>query len=122
MNHVYFNRFRFALVMENKKASGYITEKILNAFLAGCIPIYYGTEEVFDLFNKDAFIYWNISDSTPSLEKIAYLENNITAYDEMTKQPVLAHGRATIEQHFSWSDQIGGGRLKWEIREMLGYG
>ena len=34
--------FRFCLVMENMKVDGYISEKILNAFLGGCIPIYYG--------------------------------------------------------------------------------
>eukprot|EP01048_Picozoa_sp_COSAG05_P007535 COSAG05_NODE_534_length_8874_cov_19.159544_4_plen_81_part_00 len=28
---------------------GYITEKILLAFVAGAIPIYYGTDEVFDI-------------------------------------------------------------------------
>ena len=121
-NNLYFTPYRFALVMENDNAPGYITEKILNAFLAGCIPIYYGTEEVFDVFNKDAFIYWDISNPEPSLEKIAFLEKNATAYDEMLNQPILAHGEETIAKHFSWSDQIGGGMLKWEIREMLGYG
>jgi hypothetical protein len=40
--------------MENKRANGYITEKILNTFLAGCIPIYYGTTEILNIFNKKA--------------------------------------------------------------------
>lgn len=51
-NGIFFHKYRFALVMENAKTKGYLTEKIANAFLAGSIPIYYGTEEVFDVFNR----------------------------------------------------------------------
>jgi hypothetical protein len=120
-NHKFFHSYRFALVMENRKEDGYITEKILNAFLAGSIPIYYGGEEVFEIFNKKAFIYVDIKNSQPGLDRIAYLESNRTAYDEMFLHPILAHGEQTIEKYFSWSDQVGGGRLKWEIRTMLGF-
>ena len=37
-----FRRYRFCLVMEHSAVDGYITEKIVMAFLGGCIPIYYG--------------------------------------------------------------------------------
>ena len=33
-----FSSFHFCLVMENHKLEGYITEKIMNAFVGGCIP------------------------------------------------------------------------------------
>jgi hypothetical protein len=120
-NHKLFHSYRFALVMENSSIDGYITEKILNAFLAGSIPIYCGSEEVFDIFNEKAFIYIDYNDVMPGLNRIAYLESNRTAYDEMFLHPILAHGEQTIEKYFSWSDQVGGGRLKWEIRTMLGF-
>ena len=32
----------FALILENTTADGYVSEKIYDAFIAGCIPIYYG--------------------------------------------------------------------------------
>ncbi|CAK0823016.1 unnamed protein product, partial [Prorocentrum cordatum] len=51
--------YRFALVFENKLVPGYVTEKIVNAFLAGSIPIYWGSSAVLDVFNADAFIYAN---------------------------------------------------------------
>ena len=38
MNKDTFNHFRFCLVMENHDLEGYITEKIMNAFMGGCIP------------------------------------------------------------------------------------
>jgi hypothetical protein len=95
--------------MENRQANGYITEKILNAFLAGCVPIYYGTTEIFDIFNKRAFIWYDIKDPKPALDWIAYLEENRTAYDEMLKEPILANGEETIRKYFSWNDDLGNG-------------
>ena len=61
-NHLAFQKYRFVLCMENRNATGYITEKILNAFLSGSVPVYYGTREVFDLFNRKAFIFYDIND------------------------------------------------------------
>ena len=34
----------------------YVTERIVNAFLAGAIPVYYGPPEVSKYFNPLAFI------------------------------------------------------------------
>jgi hypothetical protein len=117
-----FQNYRFGLVMENKKSDGYITEKIVNAYLSGgTVPIWYGTREIFDVFNERAFIYYDIEDPQPSLDRIAYLEKNQTAYDELLKEPILANGDQTIEDYFSFRDDVGGGKLKKRIRNMLGY-
>jgi hypothetical protein len=107
--------------MENEKSDGYITEKMANAFLSGTVPIWYGTREVFDVFNERAFIYYDIEDSQPSLDRIIYLEKNQTAYDEIQNEPILANGKQTIEDYFSFRDDVGGGKLKKRIRNMLGY-
>lgn len=98
---------------------GYITEKIINAFLSGCIPIYYGTAEIFDIFNEKAFIYYNVSDPEPALKQVAYLESNETAYNETLNQPILANGERTIEKYFSYSDKVGKGMVKHRIRKMM---
>ena len=45
---------------ESKAMPGYITEKILAVFLAVAIPIYWGTEEVFGIFNRKAFIFYGV--------------------------------------------------------------
>jgi hypothetical protein len=111
--------FRFALVMENHNVQGYVTEKIANAFMASTIPIYYGTPEIFEMFNKDAFIYYDIKNPQPSLDKILYLETNQTAYAEVLAQPILANGEKTLEDYFSLSKDIGGGKLIQKIREMV---
>ena len=52
--------YQFCLVMENTKVDAYISEKIMLAFLGGCIPIYWGTLDVYEIFNANAFIYYDI--------------------------------------------------------------
>merc|ERR1711988_320325 len=52
-------------------------------------------------------------------DRIAYLEKNRTAYLEVISQPILKDGEQTLEKYFSLSDEIGGGKLKQRIRDML---
>ena len=42
--------------MENSRVEGYCTEKITDAFAAGCVPIYWGDPRVHDEFNENSFI------------------------------------------------------------------
>lgn len=48
--------YRFSIAFENDIVNGWVTEKIVNSFLAGSIPIYEGTDDVYKYFNRDAFI------------------------------------------------------------------
>jgi hypothetical protein len=50
------SRYRFALVMENQRQPGYITEKLLDAFAAGAVPIYWGAPDVSLLPGADAIV------------------------------------------------------------------
>ena len=50
---------RFSMCFENSSYPGYTTEKIIQAFAAGTIPIYWGDPEIGRIFNKDAFICVN---------------------------------------------------------------
>ena len=118
-NSMLFARYRFALVMENLNKEGYITEKIVNAFLGGAIPIWYGTREIFDIFNKDAFVYYDIENPEEALERIRYLEQNKTAFEEVRNAPILKDGDETVRKYFSLRDDVGGGYLKNQIRALM---
>ena len=48
--------YRFAIVMENSNFPGYVSEKLLNAFLAQSVPVYFGAEDVTRYFNEQAMI------------------------------------------------------------------
>ena len=50
---------KFSICFESNKHKGFITEKIVDAFYADTIPIYYGSDTITTIFNKDAFINCN---------------------------------------------------------------
>ena len=133
-NAVFLHNYRFALVMENAHSESYITEKIGNAFAAGTIPVYYGTEHIFDIFSRDAFVFMNPYHPREALAQIKHLEKNRTAYEEMLARPIFAQGERTMEQYFSMSlrgnsagkdfdtavaAELGGGQLLERVREAI---
>jgi len=48
----------FSIAVENSSADNYFTDKILDCFATGTIPIYWGCPNVFDYFNKDGILYF----------------------------------------------------------------
>ena len=84
------------------------------------IRIYYGSDEIFDIFNPNSFIYYNISNPESAMNEIARLEANETAYQEVMAAPIFQNGNETIAEYFSLSDEIiPNGRLKKKIREKV---
>jgi hypothetical protein len=52
--------YRMNLAFENTRSPGYVTEKLVEPLLAGCIPIYWGAPDVVRDFNPGCMI--NVSD------------------------------------------------------------
>jgi hypothetical protein len=52
--------YRMNLAFENTRSQGYVTEKLVEPLLAGCIPIYWGAPDVVRDFNPGCMI--NVSD------------------------------------------------------------
>lgn len=49
--------YRFTIAYENvKDENGYITEKLFDAFIAGCVPVYWGAKNITDYVPKECFI------------------------------------------------------------------
>jgi len=115
-----YSHYRYALVMENADVPGYVSEKILHAFLSGTVPIYFGSRFVFEIFNPKAFIYFDLEIPQQALSQIRFMEQNPSEYEKMMNEPILAHGQETIEKYFSWDESVGNGKLKARIREMMG--
>ncbi len=50
-------KYKFSICYENAKdITGYITEKIFDSFFAGCVPIYWGANNITDHVPKDCFV------------------------------------------------------------------
>lgn len=64
--------YRFQIVIENSKKDFWFTEKIIDCFVTGTIPIYYGCEAIGDFFDKNGIITFN------SLEELDNILKNLT--------------------------------------------
>lgn len=83
-------RCKFTLCFESTKSGGFVTEKITDAFYADTIPVYFGSEEVFNIYNKDAMIYCaSREDFDATIKRIIELDTNDEKYLEMANQPIL---------------------------------
>lgn len=49
--------YKYSLVIENTNEDWYISEKIFDSLMCGCMPIYHGTRKIFDLIPHDWFYY-----------------------------------------------------------------
>jgi len=92
-------RYKFALCFENTSHSGYTTEKIIEAFAAKTIPIYWGDPEIARCFHKDSFV--NVMDYNTIEEavlKIKELDQNAELYEKMIQTAALVNeGQNSLE-------------------------
>jgi len=87
------SKFKFALCLENIESSGYITEKIVDCFVAGTVPIYLGGEDISTHFPNDSFI--NLRNFS-SFDKMAHCMNQI---DESRAREMVESGRNFLRLH-----------------------
>ena len=86
----FYKNYKFALTCENSSSNGYVTEKILHAKLAGCVPIYWGDPLIELDFNPDAFINVSkFSNVNELLMKIKELDEDDDAWTKMAEKPII---------------------------------
>jgi hypothetical protein len=93
------NKCKFTLCLESTCEGGFITEKIFEAFCADTIPIYYGSSDISDIFNKDAFIdIAEYADLQSVVERIIELDQDDEEYLKMLRQPIFVHSEYIEEK------------------------
>lgn len=96
----YLKKFRFNICPENTSSKGYVTEKILDAFVGGCIPIYWGGEKKEwiepEIFNPEAFLYYEEGKEEVLLSQIVELWANQEAYQKFVSVPPFKKDAAKI--------------------------
>ena len=60
--------FAFSLIVENSKIDYYFSEKLIDSFMTGTVPIYWGCPSIGDFFNLDGMIIFD--DLSTLLNKI----------------------------------------------------
>lgn len=95
----FFRNYKFSFAFENVSHEGYCTEKLIESFAAGTIPVYWGDPDVAEYFNKDAFV--NCHDFTSVdqiIDRIKEIDGDDEKYCAMLMQPVFADAYHTPEQ------------------------
>ena len=87
---IFQRKSKFSLCFESTKQKNFITEKIIDAFKADTIPIYYGSEDITDIFNSKAFINCNDFENFDQvIDAIIEIDGNDDKYIEMQRQPIF---------------------------------
>lgn len=89
----YISQFKFIISMENSRnLDTYITEKIIHGFIAGNIPIYWGSPNIEKYFNKDRFIHFtDLYDVTATrcINRIHTILNNNDEYLKIVNENIF---------------------------------
>ena len=83
----YLKQFKFNICPENDTFQGYVTEKIFDALLSDCIPIYWGGDRPPEpeVINPAAFILFDPDNPEDAIEQIKFLHTNEKAYEQFKK-------------------------------------
>lgn len=102
---------KFNICFESMSHPGYVTEKILHAFYAQTIPIYWGSPTIGVDFNLGAFVNVHSFKSFEHVvEEIKRIDENDDIYNTMLKQPKFMHNippsYVMIDNFLNWFDAI----------------
>jgi hypothetical protein len=102
---------KFNICFEPYSYPGYTTEKILHAFYAGTVPIYWGNELVASDFNSKAFInVHDFDDLDQAVEYVLKVDSTPELYNEYLSQPPLLNGLPKdymlVNNFLNWFDAI----------------
>ena len=86
----FFSSYKFSIAFEKNTADGYATDHILNSFLAGTVPIYYGDYLIDEYLNEDTYILVrNDIDLLDKIDFIKEVDKDDNLYREFLKKDVL---------------------------------
>ena len=84
---VLFSDFQFSIVIENTREKNCISEKIIDCLLMKTIPIYYGCENIHDIFDTTGWIMLETTESTHK-ELLTKLQDVDESYYMMYKDTI----------------------------------
>lgn len=114
----YLKDFKFNICPENTISDGYITEKLFDAFISGCIPIYSGDKLIEpDIVNKNAILFWNRGENNKEIIKdISILNKSDKFYESFLKKIKLYD--YTVD--YIWNRRVKIlGRIKYLMKSKL---
>lgn len=90
-------RYKFNIAFENSSFPGYTTEKIMEAYVAQTVPIYYGNPNVSADFRLESMVrVADESDVERAVAEVVRLDQDDDAYLKMVTEPCLVEKDAGI--------------------------
>ncbi|NBR61256.1 MAG: glycosyltransferase family 25 protein, partial [Actinobacteria bacterium] len=86
----YLQNHKFNICFENHSEPGYITEKLLHAKLAGCVPLYWGDVGAQIDFNKNSFINLTGKNLTQMMNTLKYYDEHPDESAKIASTPPLS--------------------------------
>ena len=97
----FLSKYKFMICFENSSVPNYFTEKLINAYIANTIPIYWGCPNISDYVNMDSILYlkhdYTDNDVKSLIDNIEYLDNNDDAYRAKFESIFFKNGRLPDE-------------------------
>ena len=102
---------KFNICFEPYSHPGYVTEKILHAFYAGTVPIYWGSETISSDFNPKAFINVHDFDSfDDAIDHIMSVDSNDKLYQSYLNAPKFTNNippsYIMLDNFLNWFDAV----------------
>jgi hypothetical protein len=95
-------KHKFSLCYENGSHPGYTTEKLVEAFAARTVPLYWGDPEVARTFNPSAFVdltgYSSLEEALPLIEA---LDRDDDRYVQMLREPAFRADAPSLEESYA---------------------
>ena len=87
----FLSNYKFSIAMENSNGDGYLSEKIVDSFLAGTIPIYYGDYILDEFINPKSYILIKgEKDIEKKINYIKKIDNDDDLYKSIIKEkPII---------------------------------
>jgi len=99
----FVGNFKFIISMENSREDTYITEKLINGLLANIVPVYWGSEKVYDYINKERFLCLKNGNDNQEINniitKMEEIKNNDNKWLEIVNENNFANKENKLERN-----------------------
>jgi hypothetical protein len=94
--HDFISQYKFMICFENSSVKNYLTEKLINAYKCGTIPIYWGCTNLEEYINTDAILYlkpgYSDDDMRALIKEIEALDKDDTLYKKKYESIFFKNG------------------------------
>lgn len=92
----FIENYKFNICLENSDRLGYVTEKIFHSIIAGCLPIYWGGDNLAEksILNQERILYLDPSNMNQIFNKVEELYNSPKLLLDFYNQGVFLKGAA----------------------------